>query len=68
MTGVVAEEAVAGALLAGAERILGMHWGTFDLADEPIDEPPARFRVEALRRGLGEDRAWVMKVGESRAW
>jgi len=65
---VTPEEAVQGALAARASRIAAMHWGTFDLADEPLDEPPRRFRAEAERRGLGDDRAWVMKVGETRAW
>jgi N-acyl-phosphatidylethanolamine-hydrolysing phospholipase D len=44
-----------------------MHFGTFDLTDEPLDEPPARFLAEAARRGLG-DRAWVLRVGETRPW
>lgn len=61
------EEAVQAALDLGASRALAMHFGTFDLTDEPLDEPPARFLAEAGRRGLG-DRAWVMRVGETRAW
>jgi N-acyl-phosphatidylethanolamine-hydrolysing phospholipase D len=61
------EEAVQAALDLGASRALAMHFGTFDLTDEPLDEPPARFLAEASRRGLG-DRAWVMAVGETRAW
>jgi len=65
---VTPEEALQGALGAGARRIAAMHWGTFDLADEPIDEPPRRFRAEAEKLGLSEDRAWVMSVGETRAW
>ena len=65
---VTPEEAVEAAVSAGARRIAAMHWGTFDLADEPIDEPPRRFRAEAQRQGLGEDRAWVLKVGETRSW
>jgi N-acyl-phosphatidylethanolamine-hydrolysing phospholipase D len=65
---VTPEEALQGALAARASRVAAMHWGTFDLADEPLDEPPRRFRAEAERLGLGEDRAWVMKVGESRPW
>ena len=62
------EEALRGATEAGARQVLGMHFGTFDLTDEPLDEPPARFRAEATRLGLGEDRAWVLKIGESRVW
>ncbi len=45
-----------------------IHWGTFDLADEPLDEPPLRLSAEARRRGLGPDRVWVLKHGETRAW
>jgi len=62
------EEAVRAAMDAGARRVLAMHFGTFDLADEPLDEPPRRFRAEAARLGVGEDRAWVLKVGETREW
>jgi L-ascorbate metabolism protein UlaG (beta-lactamase superfamily) len=51
-----------------AKRVVAMHFGTFDLADEPLDEPPARFRAEAARLGLGDDRVWVLKVGETRVW
>jgi N-acyl-phosphatidylethanolamine-hydrolysing phospholipase D len=61
---VTPEEAVQAALDLGAERIVGMHFGTFDLADEPLDEPPRRFLAEAERRELG-DRAFVLKVGET---
>jgi hypothetical protein len=43
-----------------------MHWGTFDLTDEAPTEPPIRFRSEADRHGLDDDRAWVLKVGETR--
>jgi L-ascorbate metabolism protein UlaG (beta-lactamase superfamily) len=65
---VTPEEALQGAVAARAARVAAMHWGTFDLADEPIDEPPRRFRAEAERLGIGDDRAWVMKVGETRSW
>jgi N-acyl-phosphatidylethanolamine-hydrolysing phospholipase D len=52
----------------GARRIVGMHFGTFDLADEPLSEPPRRFRAEADRLGLGTDRAWILNIGETRDW
>jgi N-acyl-phosphatidylethanolamine-hydrolysing phospholipase D len=52
----------------GARRVVAMHFGTFDLADEPLDEPPRRFRAEAERLGLGPDRAWILSIGETRDW
>ena len=52
----------------GARTIVAMHFGTFDLADEAVDEPARRFRAEADRQGWGTDRAWIMKVGETRPW
>lgn len=51
-----------------AQCIVAMHFGTFDLADEPLDEPPRRFRAEAERLGLGKNGAWIMSVGETREW
>ena len=44
---------------------MAMHFGTFDLADEPLDEPPRRFLEAARRLGM-DDRAWVLNVGETR--
>jgi N-acyl-phosphatidylethanolamine-hydrolysing phospholipase D len=61
------EEAWRAAVDLGAQRVLAMHFGTFDLTDEPLEEPPSRFLAEAARRGLGE-RAWVLRVGETRRW
>jgi N-acyl-phosphatidylethanolamine-hydrolysing phospholipase D len=62
------EDAVQAALDLGARRAVGMHFGTFVLTDEPLDEPPRRFLAEADRRGLGAARAWVLAVGETRTW
>lgn len=61
------EEAVRAALDLDARAAVGMHFGTFDLSDEPLDEPPRRFLAEARARGLG-DRAFVMAIGETRAF
>jgi len=63
-----AEEAVQAAVDLDARRAIAMHWGTFDLTDEPPDEPPQRFRAAATKAGLDEDRAWVFAVGETRRW
>lgn len=62
------EEAVRAALDLGAQRVVAMHFGTFDLTDEPLDEPPRRFRAAAEAAGIGTDRAWTLAVGETRSW
>jgi len=51
-----------------ARQFIGIHWGTFDLAEEPLDEPPRRLEAEARRLGLGADRVWMLKIGETRPW
>ena len=62
------EEAVQASVDLEARTILGMHWGTFDLADEPLDEPPGRMLAEVQRRGIDLSRAWILKIGETRRW
>jgi N-acyl-phosphatidylethanolamine-hydrolysing phospholipase D len=61
------EEAVEAGRALAAQRVLAIHWGTFDLTDEPIGEPPERFRRAAQAAGLG-DRGWVFRIGETRAF
>jgi N-acyl-phosphatidylethanolamine-hydrolysing phospholipase D len=60
------EEAVRAAVDLEARAALAIHYGTFDLSDEPLDEPPRRFRAEAARSALGEGGAWVLRIGEVR--
>ena len=45
---------------------LAIHWGTFRLTDEPIDEPPARTRACWSAAGLPESRLWIADFGETR--
>lgn len=49
-------------------RFVAMHWGTFDLTEEPIEEPPQRLEAEAGRLGLEPATIWVLKHGETRKW
>ena len=65
---VTPEEAVQAFIDLNARNLLGIHWGTFDLAEEPLDEPPGRMLAEARRRGIDSDRAWILKIGETRRW
>ena len=60
------EEAVRAARDLAARRVVPMHYGTFDLSDEPIDEPPRRFREAAASAGYAEDEVLVLRVGETR--
>ena len=47
----------------GAKRSLGVHWGTFALTDEPLDEPPQRLARLGLAQGLAEDEFFVLPIG-----
>jgi L-ascorbate metabolism protein UlaG (beta-lactamase superfamily) len=49
----------------GATTFVAMHWGTFKLADEPLDEPPVRLEADRARRGIPRERVKVLAVGES---
>lgn len=62
------EQAVEAAIATRARRMLGMHFGTFDLSDEPIDEPPRRFLAAAKAAGIPDEDAWILKIGETRAF
>jgi N-acyl-phosphatidylethanolamine-hydrolysing phospholipase D len=46
--------------------MLGVHWGTFRLTDEPMDEPPRRTAARWRQGGLDEDRLWIARFGETR--
>jgi N-acyl-phosphatidylethanolamine-hydrolysing phospholipase D len=62
------EEAIQAAVDMGATRVIGMHYGTFDLTDEPLDEPPRRFHAAGDQHGLDRKRVWTFNVGETRRW
>jgi L-ascorbate metabolism protein UlaG (beta-lactamase superfamily) len=59
------EEALRAFQALGAARFVAMHWGTFKLTDEPLDEPPLRLEAERIRLGLPADRVRVLAVGET---
>jgi N-acyl-phosphatidylethanolamine-hydrolysing phospholipase D len=62
------EEAITAASRLEAARSVAMHFGTFDLTDEPTDEPPRRYRAASRAAGRGEDRDWLLAIGETRHW
>ena len=50
----------------GAKRSLGVHWGTFELTDEPLDEPPRMLVRERAAKGLADHEFFVVAIGETR--
>lgn len=62
------EEAVDALEELDAVQSVAVHFGTFDLSDEPIDDPPRRFRAASQQAGRGAQRDWVLDIGETRSW
>ncbi len=50
-----------------AKTMVAIHWGTIDLSDEPLFEPPDLFIKAARDSQVDADRIWIMKAGETRA-
>lgn len=49
-----------------ARTSVGMHFGTFILTDEPVDEPPTRLRRALRDKGVDEGTFVVFEHGEIR--
>ena len=60
------EEAVRIGLDVHANIVLGMHWGTIEMSDEPPWEPPVRFKAAAETAGFPAIKTWILKIGETR--
>jgi N-acyl-phosphatidylethanolamine-hydrolysing phospholipase D len=60
------EEAAAASRELRASRSLAIHFATFDLSDEPHDEPPRRFRAAMAAAGAPDESVWIVDIGESR--
>lgn len=50
----------------GAKRSIGVHWGTFALTDEALDEPPRALAQARSAAGLADDDFTVLAVGQTR--
>ncbi len=62
------EEALRAARDLRSTRFIGIHWGTFELAREPYDEPPRRIAAEVARLGLDPQSILLPKPGETLGW
>ena len=50
----------------GAKRSLGIHWGTFELTDEALDEPPRALAQALARAGVVQDNFFLLALGQTR--
>jgi N-acyl-phosphatidylethanolamine-hydrolysing phospholipase D len=50
----------------GAKRSIGVHWGTFALTDEPLDQPPRDLAIARQALDVKEADFGVLAIGESR--
>jgi N-acyl-phosphatidylethanolamine-hydrolysing phospholipase D len=50
----------------GAKRSMGVHWGTFNLTDEALDEPPRALAKARLAQGVADDHFFVLAIGQTR--
>ena len=51
----------------GARQSVAMHWGTFRLTEEALDEPPRHLAVALAQAQIPPERFWVMQHGETRS-
>jgi L-ascorbate metabolism protein UlaG (beta-lactamase superfamily) len=49
-----------------ARYSVAIHWGTFDLTDESIDEPPRKLAEALDAAGIPRERFFLMRFGETR--
>ena len=59
------EEALQIHLDVGSRKSVAIHWGTFILTDEPLDEPPKRIEKARIEKRLSKDEFLVLKHGET---
>lgn len=60
---VTPQESVQAFLDLGAKQFVGIHWGTFDLADEPLDEPGKIVPEIAKEKGIGLEKVHILPIG-----
>ena len=60
------QDIIAAQPVAPHPLMLGIHWGTFRLTDEAMDEPPRRTAERWRLAGLDDERLWIAHFGETR--
>jgi N-acyl-phosphatidylethanolamine-hydrolysing phospholipase D len=59
-------EAVRIHLDLNAKRSVGVHWGTFELTDESLDQPPLDLAAARRQQQVPDEDFFVLAVGETR--
>ena len=59
-------EAVQVHLDLAAKLSIGVHWGTFELTDESLDEPPRHLAEARRAKGLPDESFVTLAIGETR--
>ena len=59
-------EAVQIHLDLAAKLSIGIHWGTFELTDESLDEPPRHLADARRAKGLADDAFITLAIGQTR--
>ena len=49
-----------------AKRSVGVHWGTFNLTDEPLDQPPQDLAAARVAANILEADFFLMAIGQTR--
>ncbi|MNC70766.1 hypothetical protein D3C75_1216110 [compost metagenome] len=47
-----------------APRVIPIHWGVFELADESLDEPPQQLNLALSAAGIEQHQFRPIKIGE----
>ncbi len=49
----------------GSRQSIGMHFGTFQLSSEAIDQPPAELKLALAQEGIPEEKFVILEEGET---
>ena len=49
-----------------AKRSVGVHWGTFELTDEPLDQPPKDLATARVQANITDDDFFLLAIGQTR--
>lgn len=60
------EQAIAIARDLNVKTVVGMHWGSVRLTNEPAFEPPELFLKAGAEAGFTPEDLWALKIGETR--